>query len=143
MAYPVKRQVSAGGVVVRRQDREWQVALIARKNKTVWGLPKGHVEPEETPEQTALREVQEETGLTAKILQPLDTISYWFASKEERARFFKTVHFFLMEATGGSTEDHDFEVDEVRWFPVPEALKQMTYPSERSLVQDAARRLAA
>lgn len=137
MALPTKRQVSAGGVVLRRQGLAWDVVLIARKQHTVWCLPKGHLEPGEQPEQAALREVREETGLTAEILQLLDSIAYWFSSTEEHARFFKTVHFYLMRATGGSTDDHDTEVDEVRWVPVAEALTIMTYPSERKLVTQA------
>lgn len=141
MALSTKRQVSAGGVVVRRQDRGWEVALIARKNRTIWCLPKGHIEPGETPEKTALREVQEETGLTSEIVQKLGQISYWFASREEKSRFFKTVHFFLMRATGGSSDHHDCEVDEVRWMPIGEAVRRMSYSSERNLVQQAAQYL--
>ena len=131
------RQVSAGGVVVRSRGRSWEVALIARQGTKIWCLPKGHLETGETLEQAALREVREETGLTAKILERLGEISYWFRDKELPGRLFKTVHFFLMRATGGSITDHDFEVDEVRWYPVLAALKRMTYPSERKLVRQA------
>jgi len=141
MGLAAKRQVSAGGVVARRQGDGWEIALIARKGRTIWCLPKGHIEAGETPEQASLREVREETGVTAEILQRLGEVSYWFASKVEQARFFKTVHFFLMWYTGGSTDYHDAEVDEVRWFPLAQAVKRMTYPSERKLVRQAEKAL--
>ena len=123
--------------MIKPQGRSWEVALIARQGRAIWCLPKGHLEAGETPEQAALREVREETGLTAEILQRLGEISYWFRAKAVPGRLFKTVHFFLMQATGGSITDHDFEVDEVRWYPVAAALKRMTYPSERKLVRQA------
>lgn len=134
---PVKRQVSAGGVVVRRGPPGIEVALTARKGGTVWCLPKGLLEPDETPEQTALREVREETGLSGRLIEKLGEITYWYASKEEGARFHKTVHFYLMAYAGGDIRNHDFEVDEVRWFSGPEALAVLSYASEREIAQKA------
>lgn len=133
----VKRPVSAGGIVVKPSSGEWKVALIARKGKAVWCLPKGHLESKETLEEAALREVLEETGLTARILEKLGGVSYWFTDRSVKGRLFKTVHFYLMQFVGGSMRDHDFEVDEVRWFSIPEALRRMTYPGERKLVKQA------
>ena len=142
MAWQVTQQTSAGGVVAtegtpKGELRDGAVALIARKRRTVWCLPKGHLEEGETPEEAALREVREETGLRAEILQSLGKISYGFVSSQEQARILKTVHFFLMRATGGSLEDHDAEAEEAQWFPWQEALARMTYPSERALVRKA------
>ena len=103
---------SYGGVIFRKTMRGTRIALIARKGKTIWALPKGHADPGETPEQAALREVLEETGLTGDILKKIGDISYIFTVPEEKLKVHKKVTFYLMKHTGGSTKDHDFEVDE-------------------------------
>ena len=136
-----QRQFSSGGVIFQREDGEVQVALIARMGGKVWCLPKGHLDPGETSEEAALREVREETGLTGRVVGKLGEISYWFVQKKSAGRIFKKVVFFLMEKTGGDTSEHDFEVDDVRWFPVEEALKAMSYPSERTIVKKASQRI--
>jgi len=126
-------------VVVRRRDRAVDVALAARRTRKgdlAWGLPKGLVEKGEAPEETAVREVQEETGLVAEIIEPLGDISYWYVWNEERVR--KKVTFFLMEAVGGDVSVHDHEMEDVRWFPLPEAGRRATYPSERDVLRRAA-----
>jgi len=126
-------------VVVRRRDRAVDVALAARRTRKgdlAWGLPKGLVEKGEAPEETAVREVQEETGLVAEIIEPLGDISYWYVWNEERVR--KKVTFFLMEAVGGDVSIHDHEMEDVRWFPLPEAGRRATYPSERDVLRRAA-----
>jgi 8-oxo-dGTP pyrophosphatase MutT (NUDIX family) len=136
-------EYSAGGVVIRRRQDGLDVALAARrtrKGSLAWGLPKGLVEEGEAPEQTAIREVQEETGLLAKILEPLGDISYWYVWEDERIR--KKVTFFLMEATGGDVSTHDHEMEEVRWFPVEVARRRASYPSEREVLSRAAETLA-
>ena len=109
--------------------------LISRDGGTVWRLPKGHIDSGETMDQAALREVHEETGLTARILGRLGEVSYWFVPEGEKKKVFKKVVFFLMRSLSGSTRDHDFEVDEARWFSIEEALQKISYPSERALVQ--------
>lgn len=134
---PVKREVSAGGVVFRKRDSSLEVALTSRQQGQVWCLPKGLVEKGESREQTALREVKEETGLQGKIVEKIGEISYWYQSREERARIAKTVHFYLLECVGGNTEEHDFEVEEVRWFLLEEAKTVLTYRSERETVGKA------
>ena len=109
-------ETSAGGLVVRRDDKAVQVALIARydrRNRLVWSLPKGHVEEGETVEQAALREVLEETGLVASIVAPLGVIDFWFAVEDRRIH--KTVHHFLMRYDSGVISDEDPEVVEVQW----------------------------
>jgi len=134
---------SAGGVVVRRRDGAVDVALAARRTRKgdlAWGLPKGLVEKGEAPEETAVREVQEETGLVAEIVEPLGDISYWYVWDEERIR--KNVTFFLMEAVGGDVSVHDHEMEDVRWFPLQEAGRRASYPSERDVLRRAADALA-
>ncbi|MCL5959556.1 MAG: NUDIX hydrolase [Chloroflexi bacterium] len=133
----MRRQVSAGGVVLRRSDSSDLVALTMHKDlkgNAVWSLPKGIVESEETPEQAAVREVREETGLEGRIVSKLGTDRYWFFSHREGVRVHKTVHFFLMECVGGDTARHDWEVDEVRWFDFDSARKALSYEGERKLL---------
>lgn len=134
-----KRQVSSGGVIFRQEDGRVQIALIGLRGGSVWCLPKGAVERGEDPEATALREVKEETGLLGRPLEKLGAIEYWFYDKEEGARVHKTVHFYLFEYVEGKPEDHDREVEEVRWYPAKEVLKLMTYRNEREVVEKALR----
>jgi len=134
---------SAGGVVTRRNDGDVDVALAARRTRKgdlAWGLPKGLVEEGEGPEQAALREVREETGLEAEILEPLGDISYWYVWEDERIH--KKVTFFLMESTGGDVSLHDHEMEEIRWFPLQEAVRRASYPSERTVLRRALDALA-
>jgi 8-oxo-dGTP pyrophosphatase MutT (NUDIX family) len=130
-------KTSAGGVVVRTSDGV-EVCLIRPAGRTVWGLPKGGVEPGETLPQTAVREVSEETGIRGVVDDELGAIDYSFYSREDRSRIHKTVHYYLMHATGGDTADHDHEVSEARWVRLREALRLMTYPNEREMVRRAA-----
>ena len=139
-------QISAGGIVFRKLDDRIDVALIARtspRRRVIWALPKGWVEPGETIPDAALREIREETGLTGRLMDPLGQIEYSFYSPEDSARIQKTVHFFLVEYLSGDTADHDHEVDEARWWPLDTALAQMTYQSERQVMEKARGRLLA
>ena len=145
MARPI-HQTSAGGIVYRRLDDRIDVALIARtspRQKVIWALPKGWVEPGETIPDAALREIREETGLTGRLLEPLGQIEYSFYSPEDRTRINKTVHFYLVEYLSGDTSDHDHEVDEARWWSLDAAEQQMTYQSERDVMAKAKARLLA
>ncbi len=130
----------------RRGDAGVDVVLIARTSpaqRRIWALPKGWVEPGETIQDAALREIREETGLTGRLLDPLGQIDYSFYSPRDHTRIHKTVHFFLVEFLSGNTDDHDHEVDEARWWPLDEALTQMSYDSERRMMVKAKDRLLA
>jgi 8-oxo-dGTP pyrophosphatase MutT (NUDIX family) len=135
------RATSAGGVVHRLAEGKTQVVLVHRRVPRLWALPKGTPNAGETLEETALRETREETGLEVSLEGPLRSIVYVFV--RGRTRFHKTVHFYLMRPTGGDLSLHDHEFDEVRWFQLEEALEIMTHATERSVVEEAAPRIAA
>jgi 8-oxo-dGTP pyrophosphatase MutT (NUDIX family) len=129
---------SAGGIVIRRESgRAWLVIGSRRRERDgyTWTLPKGTPKPGETREETALREVAEETGLAVRITAPLDSIEYWFV--QGGARIHKTVHYFLMTPTGGDLADHDHEFEQVRWVTFDEAGSILTFETERALVARA------
>jgi 8-oxo-dGTP pyrophosphatase MutT (NUDIX family) len=129
-------ETSYGGLVVRGDE----VLVITPTGRRVTGLPKGGPEPSETPEETAAREVREETGITARVREPLGDVQYWY--RRGGHRVFKTVHFFLCDFVSGSTDDHDHEVDEARWMPLRQARSALSYPGERALVERALSKLA-
>lgn len=135
--------VSAGGVVYRHQNGRLEVALCGRSGPRTWNLPKGTPDPGESIAQTALREVCEETGLEVDIEEPLGCIEYRFSQPGRPVRYHKRVHFFLMRATGGSTDAHDPEFDDVQWFTAGDALRSLSFPNEMSVVQRALDALAA
>ena len=134
---------SAGGIVIRFEEGIPQLVVGSRRREpdgVTWTLPKGTPHTGETVEQTALREVGEETGLEVRITAPLDSIEYWFVQRGTRIH--KTVHYFLMEPIGGELARHDHEFDQVRRLPFPEAPVVLTFETERALVARAAERLA-
>jgi 8-oxo-dGTP pyrophosphatase MutT (NUDIX family) len=133
---------SAGGIVVRdAQSAPSLVVGMRRRDRdgVTWTLPKGTPDPGETVEQTALREVTEETGLEVRIVEPLPSIEYTFVQKGTRIH--KTVHYFLMAPVGGDLSKHDHEFERVRWVRFDEAPELLTFPTERALVATAAGRL--
>jgi 8-oxo-dGTP pyrophosphatase MutT (NUDIX family) len=133
---------SAGGIVIRfLGDKAQFVAGRRRRERDgmTWTLPKGTPIPGETLEETALREVAEETGLEVRVVAPLDSIKYTFVQRGTRVR--KTVHYFLMQPVGGSLDDHDREFEEVRWVAFDDAPGLLSFETEKALVGLAAERL--
>jgi 8-oxo-dGTP pyrophosphatase MutT (NUDIX family) len=128
--------VSAGGVLVR----DGRVAAIvpvrrAAGGRRVLALPKGHVDPGETPAEAALREVREETGMTGELIEQLGEVRYWYQRAGRKIP--KLVTFFLFEYRSGSDADHDAEVEEVRWLRLEDAVRELSYKGERAMVQRA------
>ena len=131
---------SMGGVVTRVCGDDVEVVICgfdAQPGHVVWGLPKGTPEDGETREQTALREVTEETGLQVNIEEFVDSIDYCFERYGDGAACHKVVHFYLMSANGGDLSLHDHEFDYVRWLPVSDALRTLTYDNEVQVVKNA------
>ena len=134
------RDVSAGGVAFRQGSDGIEVVLVGRYEPERWVLPKGTPNQGESLEQTAAREVSEETGIQVRLIRPLHDIQYWFVL--HGTRHFKTVHFYLMEAVGGDTSLHDHEYDVAAWFPIAEAERRLAFANERLVVSKARAELA-
>lgn len=126
---------SAGGAVLSRDGNRAYVALIATRRGARWGLPKGTVDPGETPEQTARREVREETGLRAEILCHLDKIEYFFRAGGDLVQ--KQVDFYLMRYLDGSLAPQLTEVDDVKWVELRDAISMTSFESERRVLERA------
>ena len=130
-------EVSAGGLVV---DSTGKLGLLigrrdlkdATGKRILWSLPKGHIEEGETPEEAALREVQEETGIVSVIEKSLGVIDFWFMAGGKRIH--KTVHHYLFRESGGLLAAQESEVDEVAWFPLTEIVDRLAYPDEKKLI---------
>jgi 8-oxo-dGTP pyrophosphatase MutT (NUDIX family) len=132
---PRVEETSAGGFVLDRRGRQPKAALIARRDRRgrlIWSLPKGHIEAGATPEDAAVREVLEETGIHGSILASLGTIDFWFMAENQRIH--KTVHHYLLEAQDLVLSDADAEVAEVAWVPLDEVADRLRYADERRLL---------
>ena len=128
----IERERSYGGVVVRNGN----VLVITPAGRSeVRTLPKGGGDAGETEEATALREVREETGVDARVVERLGDVEYWY--RRDGRRIFKTVGFYLCEYVAGDTADHDHEVDDARWMPIQQARTELTYPGEREMIERA------
>ena len=138
-SYPYKTQVSAGGVAYREVDGSFEVALISVGEAGRWQLPKGTPGRGESNEQTALREVREETGLQTELVEPLDKIEYWFyvKGKTHPMRIHKHVYFYLLRYLSGDTQDHDHEVNEARWVDLQQAEAMLAFESEKKVLAKA------
>jgi 8-oxo-dGTP pyrophosphatase MutT (NUDIX family) len=126
------RETSYGGVTVRGDD---VLVITPAGKRRVTALPKGGAGADETAEETAAREVREETGVTVVVREPIGDVQYWY--RRGGRRVFKTVHFYLCEFVSGSTDDHDHEVEDARWIPLQEAVTALSYPGERKLIERA------
>jgi len=134
-------EVSAGGLVI---DTSGTMGLLigrydhkdASGKRVLWSLPKGHIEEGETPEQAAIREVAEETGITSSITKSLGVIDFWFMAGGKRIH--KTVHHFMFTEVGGTLLAQESEVDEVSWFPLSEIVERLAYPDEKKLIARSA-----
>jgi 8-oxo-dGTP pyrophosphatase MutT (NUDIX family) len=138
-------QISAGGVAFRRKEEAAQVVIVLVKPKLRWQLPKGIVDPGETPQMAALREVREEAGIETNLLTLIETIEYWYRSMKdgEPVRYHKFVHFYLLEYRTGEVSDHDHEIEEARWVSFEEAREMLAFESERDVVEKAREAIAA
>jgi 8-oxo-dGTP pyrophosphatase MutT (NUDIX family) len=134
-------ETSAGGLVIDGIDgpKDGQVAALIgrvdRRGRMLWSLPKGHIEQGETAEQTAIREVAEETGIQGSVLAALGSIDYWFVTEGRRVH--KTVHHYLMRFLEGELSDEDVEVTEVAWVPLGDLPSRLAYADERKLAEVA------
>lgn len=130
-------EVSAGGLVIDTSGTQGLlIGRIDHKDTTgkriLWSLPKGHIEEGETPEQAAIREVAEETGITSSITKSLGVIDFWFMAGGKRIH--KTVHHFMFTEVSGELTPQVSEVDEVSWFPLAEIVDRLAYPDEKKLI---------
>jgi 8-oxo-dGTP pyrophosphatase MutT (NUDIX family) len=138
---PALTEFSTGGVVVR--DEECVVIVPTRRaadGRKVLALPKGHPDAGESAEAAALREVREEAGVQARVLEPLGDVRYWY--QRDGRRIAKVVRFFLLEYVSGEVEDHDHEVERACWMPLAQAARELTYAGERDMAARALSRVA-
>jgi 8-oxo-dGTP pyrophosphatase MutT (NUDIX family) len=136
-----KREFSAGGVVVRG-DQVVVIVPVKRDalGNRVLGLPKGHADGNETPQEAAIREVREEAGIEAELIEELGDVRYHYQRTGRRVA--KLVRFFLFRYRSGDVSDHDHEIEEARWMPLREAVEALTYEGEREMVARALSRTA-
>lgn len=137
-------QVSAGGVAFRWNDSQPEIAIVLMKPRLRWQLPKGLVDPGESPQATALREVREEAGVDTELIRLIETIEYWYRSVRygKPVRYHKFVHFYLLEYRSGDVANHDHEVEESRWVSLEQALEMLDFKSERDVVVKARKMVA-
>jgi 8-oxo-dGTP pyrophosphatase MutT (NUDIX family) len=138
-------QVSAGGVAFRWTDSQPEIAIVQMKPKLRWQLPKGIVDPGESPDVTAVREVREEAGIETERIALIETIEYWYRSVRngQPVRYHKYVHFYLLEYRSGDVSDHDHEVEESRWVSFDEAVEMLEFKSEREVAKKARKMIEA
>ena len=131
----MKFEFSAGGVVFKKQDGQTLILVAQHSGHHGWVFPKGLIDKDEKKEDTAVREVKEETGIEGKIIAPLKPMSFWYQWEGEKKK--KTVYYFVMEAIGGDISNHDFEMEKVEWIPKDEVEKRLTYDSEKKVWEEA------
>lgn len=141
-------EFSAGGIVYKKQEtknekQEILILVAQHSQHHGWVFPKGliadHVKGE-SKEETAVREVKEETGIIGKIVKPLEPVTYWYVFDGEKIK--KTVYYFIMEYVKGNTKNHDFEMENVEWIPENEVENKLTYKSDKQVWKEAKKLLA-
>ena len=139
----MKFEFSAGGIVFKKEGKKILILVAQHSQHHGWVFPKGLIgdkKEKETKEQTAVREVEEETGVIGKIIKSLTPVTYWYIYKKEKIK--KTVYYFLMEYISGDIAQHDMEMENVEWLPVDEVEKKLTYKSDKQIWQEAKEQLA-
>ncbi|MCL5970198.1 MAG: NUDIX domain-containing protein [Patescibacteria group bacterium] len=136
----MKFEFSAGGIVFKKEKEKIFVLVSQHSGHHGWVFPKGrigdHVE-NESKEETAIREVQEETGALGKIIKALKPVQYWYVLEGEKIK--KTVYYFLMEYISGDIKNHDWEMENVEWLPLEKVQERLTYPSDKKVWQEASK----
>jgi len=134
----MKFEFSAGGIVYRKEGNKTLVLVSQHSAHHGWVFPKGLIGDKkkgEKKEETAIREVKEETGIDAKILKPFPPVTYWYVFEKEKIK--KTVYYYLMQFEGGNIEERDFEMEKVEWLPIEEVEKRLTYKSDKEVWEQA------
>lgn len=136
----MKRELSAGGVVFNKHQGKIHILVSQHSQHHGWVFPKGFIGDKdefkgETKEETAIREVKEETGIDGKILEPLTPITYMYEMDNEKHQ--KTVYYFIMQEAGGDITKHDWEMENVEWLPVNEVMDRLTYDSDKTVWKEA------
>lgn len=128
----MKREFSAGGIVFNEKG---EVLVTQNSSNKYWGFPKGHIEPGQTTKEAALREVKEEGGIEAEIVEKIGESKYVYTMNNEK--IFKIVAMFLMNYISGNTENHDYEVSEAKWLSPEDALQQLSFSQDKQLLKKA------
>jgi len=134
----MKAQFSAGGIVIKKEQGQTLVLVSKHSGHHGWVFPKGHIGDTiegESKEEAAVREVQEETGITGEIVQAFKPVEYWFAAEGEKIH--KTVYYFLMNYVSGDIADHNWEMEDVEWLPEKDVAERLTYPSDKEAWREA------
>jgi 8-oxo-dGTP diphosphatase len=134
----MKQEFSAGGIVYKKTRNNIYILVCQHSQHHGWVFPKGligdHIE-NENKEETAVREVKEETGVNAKIIMPLKEVSYWYVFNKEKIK--KTVYYFIMKYVSGNIENHDFEMENVEWVEKNKVKDKLTYKSDKKVWEEA------
>jgi 8-oxo-dGTP pyrophosphatase MutT (NUDIX family) len=134
----MKFEFSAGGIVVKKEKDQNLILVCQHSQHHGWVFPKGLIGDkvkDENKEDTAIREVEEETGVKGKIIKTLTPVEYWYVFEDEKIK--KTVYYFLMDFVSGDITNHDEEMENVEWLPEDEVVTRLTYPSDKKVWQEA------